>query len=161
MISSISLSESVPVELTVIDCSLPVDRSRADPLTQRALEIQLALHRALGNFCDLRLDVGVIGQLVDAFLPDHGRIHVRDEDLRHANLVMRDQRIAGAEMVDQDATQGVGIVRRQLQLQDVAAEIEHLRLGEFHPRRGQRLGRRIEACFQSGRVCYQPGDEHG
>ena len=52
---------------------------QGDPLAERAGEIQFALHRALGDRGDLRLDPGIIGEFVDAFLPDHGRIHVGDE----------------------------------------------------------------------------------
>src|SRR6185312_9299485 len=37
-------------------------------LTQRSGEIQLALHRALGDPRDLVLEPGIIGELVDAFL---------------------------------------------------------------------------------------------
>ena len=50
-----------------------------DPLLERRGEIEFAAHRPLGDRGNLRLDPGIIGQFVEAFLPDHGRIHVGDE----------------------------------------------------------------------------------
>ena len=47
-------------------------RKQRHPLPQGGLEIKLALHRAFRDCGDLRLQAGVIGQLVDAFLPYHG-----------------------------------------------------------------------------------------
>ena len=48
-------------------------------LAERRGEVELAAHGALGDVGDLRLEAGEIGKLVDAFLLDHGRIHVGDE----------------------------------------------------------------------------------
>src|SRR6185312_3345296 len=48
---------------------------------QRRLEGDLAAHRALGDGRDMRLQAHKIGQFVDAFLADHGRIHVGKEKL--------------------------------------------------------------------------------
>ena len=53
-------------------------RSRVS-LPQRTGEIQFALHRPLGDARHLFLETGIIGELVDAFLADDRRIHVRDE----------------------------------------------------------------------------------
>ena len=50
-----------------------------DALAQRRLELDFAAHRAFGDGGDLRLQSGKIGQFVDAFLADHGGIHVGDE----------------------------------------------------------------------------------
>ena len=49
------------------------------PLLKRFREVQLALHRQLGDRGDLRLEAGIISQLVDAFLADDRRIHVGDQ----------------------------------------------------------------------------------
>ena len=55
----------------------PVEQSNT--LLEGSGEIQFAMHRPLGDFGDLRLEPGIVGELVDAFLADHGRIHVGDE----------------------------------------------------------------------------------
>ena len=48
-------------------------------LAQRRRELDLAAHGALGDGGDMRLQADMIGELVDAFLADHGRIHVGEE----------------------------------------------------------------------------------
>ena len=59
-----------------------IDHARVEPLEQRnpriqrRLEIEFAAHRPLGDLGDVRLDPGIVRQLVDAFDGDHGRIHV-------------------------------------------------------------------------------------
>ena len=50
-------------------------------LAQRRFELDLAAHRAFGNGGDMRLQAGEVGQLVDAFLADHGGIHVGEKKL--------------------------------------------------------------------------------
>ena len=50
-----------------------------DALAQRRLERDLAAHRALGDRRHMGLQADIIRELVDAFLPDHGGIHVGDE----------------------------------------------------------------------------------
>ena len=52
-----------------------------DALAQRRLELDLAAHRALGDFSDMVLQPGEIREFVDAFLADHGGIHVRQKKL--------------------------------------------------------------------------------
>ena len=52
-----------------------------DALAQRRLELDLAAHGAFGDFSDMRLQPGEIGQFVDAFLADHGGIHVGEKKL--------------------------------------------------------------------------------
>ena len=52
-----------------------------DALAQRRLEGDLAAHRALGDRGDMRLQADVVRKFVDAFLADHGGIHVGDEQL--------------------------------------------------------------------------------
>lgn len=53
---------------------------QSDSALECLLEIELATHRALGHFSDLRLDSGIICQLVDAFDRDHRRVHVRHNE---------------------------------------------------------------------------------
>ncbi len=48
-------------------------------LAQRRLEGDLAAHRAFGDRRDARLQADVVGKLIDAFLPDHGGVHVGNE----------------------------------------------------------------------------------
>ncbi len=62
--------------------------SSADALAQRRLEGDFAAHGALGDLGDPALDAGIIGELVDAFLADHGGIHVGDEKFL-APIVLR------------------------------------------------------------------------
>ena len=50
-----------------------------DALAQRRLEFELAAHGALGDVGNLLLQAHVSGELVDALLADHGRIHVGEE----------------------------------------------------------------------------------
>ena len=52
-----------------------------DALAQRRLELDLAAHGALGNGGHMRLHPDEIGELVDAFLADHGGIHVGEKKL--------------------------------------------------------------------------------
>ena len=52
-----------------------------DALAQRRLELDFAAHRALGDPGDMGLEAGEIGQFVDAFLADHGGIHVGQKKL--------------------------------------------------------------------------------
>ena len=54
--------------------------SRRDALAQRRLELDLAAHGALGDRGDDGLQPGHVGEFVDAFLADHGRIHVGDDE---------------------------------------------------------------------------------
>ena len=52
-----------------------------DALAQRRLELDLAAHRALGDRGDMGLQPDEIGEFVDAFLADHGGIHVGEKKL--------------------------------------------------------------------------------
>jgi hypothetical protein len=52
---------------------------QAHPFPQRGLEVQLAIHRPRGDVGHMRADPRLVGQFVDAFLPDHRRIHVGDQ----------------------------------------------------------------------------------
>ena len=52
-----------------------------DTLAQRRFEFDLATHRAFGDSGDVSLEPDKIGQLVDAFLADHGGIHVGQKKL--------------------------------------------------------------------------------
>lgn len=52
-----------------------------DALAQRRLEFDLAAHRPLGDRGDMVLQPDEAGEFVDAFLADHGRIHVGEKKL--------------------------------------------------------------------------------
>ena len=52
---------------------------QSDALAQGRFELDLAAHRAFGDFCDMLLQTDDGGELVDAFLADHRRIHVGEE----------------------------------------------------------------------------------
>jgi hypothetical protein len=53
-------------------------------LAQRRFEGDLAAHGPLGDGRDMILEADEIGELVDAFLADHGGIHVGEEQALHA-----------------------------------------------------------------------------
>ena len=80
---------------------------QSDPFAQGAFEVELALHRALGDRGDAILEPGEIGELVDAFLPDHRRIHVRHEQVGNAEFVARDDRVGGVKEALDHARQNV------------------------------------------------------
>ena len=52
-----------------------------DAFAQRGRERKLPAHGALGDGGDARLLTDQVGQLVDAFLADHGRVHVGERQL--------------------------------------------------------------------------------
>ncbi len=60
---------------------------QGDPLAERRLEVELSLHGALGDLGNLALEAGEIGKLVEAFLADDRRIHVRDQQALEAVLL--------------------------------------------------------------------------
>ena len=90
-----------------------------------AWKIELALHRPLGDPRDLVLEAGIIGELVDAFLADDGRIHVGDEQPLPARLLRLDDDVDALEAVERPARglrfAGEAQVRR-IALVDPAAE---------------------------------------
>ena len=65
----------------VSDNSLIQPRQKANTLFQCAVEIQLAIHRALCDVCDPLTYASFGGQFIDAFLTDHRRIHIGKEHL--------------------------------------------------------------------------------
>ena len=79
-----------------------------DTGVERGFEIELAAHRRLGDGGDLRLDAGIVGQLVDAFDGDHGRIHVGDEQLLAPALRRLDDHVGGRERALQRGAGGIG-----------------------------------------------------
>ena len=50
------------------------------PLAQRRREFDFAAHRTLGDGRNMRLESDIVGKLVNAFLADHGRIHVGEKE---------------------------------------------------------------------------------
>ena len=75
---------------------------QADPFLQRAFEIEFALHGALGDRGDAILQPREIGELVDAFLPDHGRIHVRHQQMRDHDRSCRQQQVGRRKGIGKD-----------------------------------------------------------
>jgi hypothetical protein len=59
---------------------------QAHPLLQRPLEIELAVHRPGGDVGHVGAHPGLVGQLVDAFLPDNRGIHVGYQQALPASL---------------------------------------------------------------------------
>ncbi len=62
-------------------------------LAKGGLEGDFAAHRAFGDFGDLLLQPDEIGQFIDAFLLDHGRIHVGEQKPLAASLDRLDENI--------------------------------------------------------------------
>ncbi|SDG47064.1 tRNA dimethylallyltransferase [Pelagibacterium luteolum] len=54
---------------------------QGDAGVEGGFKIEFAAHRAFGDLGDLGLEAERVGEFVDAFLLDHGGIHVRDEEL--------------------------------------------------------------------------------
>ena len=52
---------------------------QAHTFAKRAFEIQFAIHRAGGNLGHARANTRLGGQFINAFLADHGRIHIRQQ----------------------------------------------------------------------------------
>ncbi len=68
-----------PLAADFLDAGAVEALEQGHPRPQGALEVELAAHRPRGDGGDLSLDAHRIGELVDAFLLDHGRIHVGDQ----------------------------------------------------------------------------------
>ena len=62
-----------------MDYGLGQAGEQGDALAQRRRERHLASHRPLGDRGDARADPGEIRKLVDAFLTDQSRIHIRHQ----------------------------------------------------------------------------------
>jgi tRNA dimethylallyltransferase len=62
-----------------IDDALGQTGEQRDPFAQRRLEGDVAAHRPLGDRGDIGADAGETGEFVDAFLTDHRRVHIGDE----------------------------------------------------------------------------------
>ena len=130
------------------------------PLAQCAFKVEFTLHCAFGDRGNMLFQPGKIGQFIDALLPDHGRIHVGDKDVRRHDFTRAHKHVARREIVIDNRTQLGGIAFWQCELQHIAAEIEHLDLGQPHACRLDGGGRAFDTRFKSLRVCYQPRDEH-
>ncbi len=60
-------------------CLIGSRASKSKPLPQRSLEIEFPSHGPLGDRSNAFPDPCNSRQFIDAFLGDHGRVHVRDE----------------------------------------------------------------------------------
>jgi len=133
---------------------------QGDTLAQSRFEIDLAAHGALGDGGDMLLQADEGGELVDAFLADHGRIHVGEE-----------QRLAaGGRRLDDDVDRGtiqsnpdlgfelacVGRFREEV---GSDRAVEHGGAGDA----GHGAGKAGEQGFADQRLAvggYECGDEH-
>lgn len=133
---------------------------QGDALAQGRFELDLATHGTLGDFSDMFLQAHDGGQLVDAFLADHRRIHIGEE-----------QRLAaGRRRLDDDVDRGAGQFRA-----DIGFELA--RVGGFREEVGSdraiEHGRAADAGHGAGEAGeqgvvderlamggYECGDEH-
>ncbi len=144
---------------------LPDDGKRhalqqGDALAQSRLEIDLAAHGALGDRGNMLLQAHEGGELVDAFLADHGRIHVGEEQ----RLAARRRRLD--DHVDRGAVQSGPDIRFELACivcfrEEVGSDfaVERGRAGDA----GQGAGKAGEKGFADQRLAvggYECGDEH-
>ena len=144
----------------LLDRVLAQPAQQPHPLGQRLGKVQLTLHRALGDVGNLVLQAREIGQLVDAFGRDHGRIHVRHEHPRHAGRMIADQQVNRRELGVEHAAQGGGGAVIGGDFQHVVVDFQRLGPVHFHPRRFQRMDRRVTICGKPRGFCYQAGNEH-
>jgi len=72
--------EGDPVSKHCFDHAFRQAAQQRDALAQGRLEGDLAAHRPLGDPGDMRADADKGRKLVDAFLPDQGRIHVGHDE---------------------------------------------------------------------------------
>ena len=82
MVRTSAVPPGVSVMRSAMMRSTTADRQalqQRDALAQGRLEGELAAHGALGDRRDLLLQPDEVGEFVDAFLPDHGGIHVGEE----------------------------------------------------------------------------------
>jgi len=117
-----------------------------DALAQRRLERDLAAHRAFGDFCDMILQPGEIGQFVDAFLADHGGIHVGEKKPLAPD---------GARLHhDVDRQIAARLAQAVLDRLDVLAAVEGDVDRDFveQPLRGTRRGQRGQRAVDDGGV---------
>ena len=116
------------------------------------------MHRALGNPRDLFLKSGIIGELIDAFLADDGRIHVGDQKPLPSRLIGLDDNINLFDAVDRPA-----------RILGIAREAQVRRIAFIDPVRERRLGvdfaKQAEDAVDQPVIepsrCYQRCDTHG
>ncbi len=134
---------------------------QCDPLRQRLGKRQFAAHGAFGDVGDLGLQSGEVRQLVDAFLPDHGRVHVGNEQVRGGKGPVAHQQVAQAEMRVEYGAQLGRIPVRQRELQHRAVMLQHPLFRHAHARRFEGGDSSARLRFNVRHVCYKPRDEHG
>lgn len=86
---------------------------QGDALAQRRLEGDLAAHGAFGDFRHHVLEPDEIGQFIDAFLADHGRIHIGEQQLLAPPFQRLDENIdrRGAKAKPQHGRRGAAVGR--------------------------------------------------
>ena len=142
-----------------VDGGLVEPGEKSDPLGKRRLEPDLTLHRPLGDVRDLGLDARIIGELVDAFDGNHGRIHVGDEQPPAPRGLALDDDV---DSVDEALDRRPGRPRSGgeeqvagLVLLDPASAVGR------DPGLGERVGGGGNIPVGEAILCYQGGDEHG
>ena len=131
-------------------CGPSPARQQRDALAQRRREIQLALHGALGDRGDLRLEPGIVGELVDAFLPDDRRIHVGDQQpLFAVRFGLGDQVDAGSSSsASGTALMPVEKRRSAHRPRDPGGELGRGSISRSKPARGRPACHRAVGCYQ-------------
>ena len=111
-------------------------------LAQRGHEVDVAAHRALGDPRDLGATTGEVGDLVDAFDADDGRVHVRDQEPLAPPSGVLDDAIDGCAL-ERPAHHGRGLLGRDALEGDIAGAPvpEPDRRPRARPRGGERLHR--------------------
>ncbi len=94
---------------------------KGDALAQRRLELDLAVHRAGGDRGDVLLEPELCGELIDALLVDHGRIHVGDEQAAAAVARRLDDDVYG-RLADIGTDRGDNGVTRPVGDREVAGD---------------------------------------
>ena len=119
-----------PLSQALLDRGFLQPFQQGDALVQRAREIEFAAHRALGNLGHLRLHAQEIGQLVDAFLPDHGRIHVAHQQAGNRDRIVGEQCGDGREMLFHQRSDDIARALGNGDFQYLAAMFQHHRFGK-------------------------------
>ena len=145
---------------TLLDRVLAQPAQQPDPLGQRLGKVEFTLHRAFGDVGDLVLQAREVGQFIDAFGGNHGRIHVGYEHPRHARRVIADQQVHRRKLCVEHAAQGGGGAVIGGDFQHVVMRGQRLGPVHFQARRFERVDRRVTICGKPRGFCYQAGNEH-
>ena len=124
------------------------------PLLERAGKIQFALHRAFRDLGDLGLNARIIGQFVDAFLPDHGGIHIGDQQTLLARPRLEGDDIDPFPILESQVDGRR--LRRNFKIGGITLIDPSDKLRSRHA-----IQRRIQQSFVEPSGCYQRRDDQG